>query len=136
MDIIANVGTGIKSVSKLQCYTIFSGHNTHWQNGVEIRIVVMPENSSIHRTFTKKYLGIYPYQLRRIWDRKNYSGVRIPVVEVSSMKEMIKMVSTIPGAIGYTESAESIPTSVMRIEINDRSIELPFWSGSGIDSVD
>lgn len=127
VDIIANVGAGIKSVSRLQCHTIFSGYNTHWQNDVEIRVVVMPENSKLHGAFTKKYLNLYPYQLRRIWDRQNYTGVRIPIVEVSSMQEMVKMVSTIPGAIGYIESGASIPKSVARIEINDRSIDLPFW---------
>lgn len=126
VDIIANVGAGIKSVSRLQCHTIFSGYNTHWQNGVEIRMVVMPEDSALHRTFTKKYLDLYPYQLRRIWDRQNYSGVRIPIVEVTSMQEMIKVVSTIPGAIGYVESETSIPKSAVRVEINDRSVDLPF----------
>ncbi len=74
-----------------------------WPNGAPVVVFVLPDQSELHRTFTQKVLSMFPHQLRRNWDRYQYSGTGISPTEVKSPKEMIEKVIATPGAIGYAD---------------------------------
>ena len=42
-----------------------------WPNGVPVRVFVLPDNERLHQRVVKGILGLYPYQLRRAWDRQS-----------------------------------------------------------------
>lgn len=75
-----------------------------WPDHQPIQLFVYPSNSRAHNLFTKRVLKMFPYQLDRIWNKLAFSGTGVLPTEVSTQEEMIHMVSTTPGAIGYIES--------------------------------
>ncbi len=44
---------------------------------------------------------MFPYQLDRAWQKLTFSGIGTPPAEVSSAAEMLKLLQSTPGAIGY-----------------------------------
>lgn len=72
-----------------------------WPDGTVISVFVLPDTDATHHEFTRKILSLFPYQLRRSWDRYVYSGIGIAPIEVENQKEMIEKVGATPGGIGY-----------------------------------
>lgn len=69
-------------------------------------VFVLPDDHPLHQAFCKKLLGVYPHQLRRIWDRGVFSGTGQAPIEVDTLEEMQKRIATTEGAIGYTDKGQ------------------------------
>lgn len=80
---------------------LFTMRLLRWPDGTRVRVFVLPDAEPLHREFAKQSLGLYPRQLRRVWDRHLFSGSGAVPAEVDSTEEMIRRVSETPGAIGY-----------------------------------
>jgi hypothetical protein len=87
-----------------------------WPDGQQIRVFVLEDEHPVHKRFTKTYLSIFPYQLRRLWDRLVYSGTGQAPNRVGSQEEMRAAVAETPGAIGYVES-DRADSSVHVLEV-------------------
>ncbi len=74
---------------------------TLWPDGSQIQVVVLADKQGLHRQFSKSVLGLFPYQLRQIWDTGVFSGTGTAPIQVSSEAEMLTTLTTTPGAIGY-----------------------------------
>jgi hypothetical protein len=61
----------------------------------------LADDAPLHANFVKHVLGLYPRQLRRVWDRRTYSGTGQAPQQVGSMTEMLSKVANTPGAVGY-----------------------------------
>ena len=101
--LIVPLGSDVESLSTSSMRAIFSMRLTQWPDGSPIVVFVLPDKSPNHRLFTQKVLSMFPHQLRRSWDRIQYSGTGMPPIEVQSSTEMVRRVSSTPGAIGYIE---------------------------------
>ncbi len=78
-------------------------------NQIPINVFVLPDDHPLHRQFAKNILGLFPYQLRQVWDRQLFSGTgQIPIM-VATEQEMLERVAATPGAIGYVESGSNSP---------------------------
>jgi len=86
---------------------IFGIRLRKWPDGTAIKVFVLQDDVSFHVKFSKITLHMFPYQLRRAWDRQVYSGTGQAPNEVGSVEEMRAKISTTPGAIGYLPTAES-----------------------------
>ena len=62
---------------------------------------MLSDENALHQQFSKTSLHVFPYKLRRIWDRNIYSGTGEAPITVDSEEEMLKAISSSPGAIGY-----------------------------------
>ena len=80
---------------------LFTMRVLRWPDGQRVRVFVLPDADTLHRTFVKQTLELYPRQLRRVWDRHLFSGAGSIPVTVSSAEEMLQRVSGTPGAVGY-----------------------------------
>lgn len=87
-----------------------------WPNGGRIQVFVLPDNHPLHQSASKAILGLYPYQLRRAWDRQLFSGTGPAPTTVATEAELIERVATTPGAIGYADSG-AVLSSVRRLEV-------------------
>jgi hypothetical protein len=76
-------------------------HMSQWPDGKPIKVFVLPSDDAVHISFAKGVLHIFPHQLKRSWDVLVYSGSGQAPTEVDSPEEMLKKVSSTPGAIGY-----------------------------------
>ena len=100
-DAIVNRDVAERSVSQSSLRAIFSMHMSQWPDGRPIRVFVLPSDDPGHVAFAKNVLHVFPHQLKRSWDVLVYSGSGQAPTEVSSPEEMLKKVSSTPGAIGY-----------------------------------
>ena len=103
--VIANDSSGQDSITASTLRSIFAMRNRRWGQEDRVEVFVLPDDHPTHVSFAKMILHTFPYNLRRIWDRRVYSGTgKLPNL-VSSEEEMIEKVSNTPNSIGYiTES--------------------------------
>ncbi len=102
--IVAHPSVNESSISKNYLRAIFSMRLRTWQNGLIIKVFVLPDDHSLHHKFSKEQLNLFPYQLRQSWDRLVFSGTGQAPTTVSSSEEMQNRIKNTPGAIGYLET--------------------------------
>lgn len=107
----------IETLSRNELRAIFAMRRRVWPDGTPIRVFVLPDDHPFHWTFCKKILRVYPYQLRRIWDRNVFSGTGPAPVEVETLGEMHRRISEVSGAIGYL-SPEWVDSRVKIVEVH------------------
>lgn len=95
-----------EKISRNGLRAIFGMRLRTWANGTPITVFVLKDNATLHVQFSKHILHMFPYQLRRAWDRQVFSGTGQSPREVDSLEEMHNKVATTPGAIGYLHEGE------------------------------
>lgn len=102
--LVAHPGVDVDELSLNTTRLIFSMQLPRWPDGAAVRVFVLPDDSRLHRAFSKDSLGLYPRQLRRVWDRQLFSGTGQAPETVADEEEMRRRVAGTPGAIGYLSS--------------------------------
>ncbi|WP_231561642.1 substrate-binding domain-containing protein [Nitrosococcus oceani] len=115
-EVVVNPDVPETRLTRNTLRAIFSMRLRTWPDGSLIKVFVLSDNSPLHIQFSKKILNIFPYQLRRTWDRLVYSGTGQAPIEVNSIKEMSNKVASTPGAIGYL-SSENTNAQVRTVKI-------------------
>lgn len=100
-ELIVNDSVPVSALRRNEAVLYFTGRIQLWSGGLPVRVFVLPDDAILHRTFANTVLGLYPYQLRRVWDRQVYSGTGQAPIQVESEEQMIERVANTPGAIGY-----------------------------------
>jgi len=103
VSIIGHQSVDVKSLTTSQLRRIYTMRQVQWSNNVRIKVYVLPSNHLIHKNFCKENLRIFPYQLDRIWNKLTFSGLGVAPTVVKTPLELLKIVSTTPGAIGYID---------------------------------
>ena len=116
IQIIINPSIQQKTLSQQSLRAIFSMRWRTWEDGTPIQVFVLPDNNKIHARFSKKYIGVFPHQLRKAWDRLVFSGTGQAPNQVNSAEEMLIMIYNTKGAIGYI-TTEKLNESVNTISI-------------------
>ncbi|CRI65578.1 conserved exported hypothetical protein [Thiocapsa sp. KS1] len=109
-DLIAHGDTGVETLTRNEARLFFTMRLKNWPNGTLVKVFVLPDNNALHNRFSNEVLGLYPYQLRRVWDRQIFSGTGQAPTTVSSEQEMLDRVATTPGAIGYADGPVENPS--------------------------
>ncbi len=99
--VITHPGVNVEKLTRSTLRSIFTLRLTRWQDGMPIRVFVLPDNHPSHQQFSKNNLGVFPYRLRQVWDRMVFSGIGKAPIEVEDQAAMQKEVARTPGAIGY-----------------------------------
>ncbi|GGZ51118.1 hypothetical protein [Paraglaciecola chathamensis] len=115
--VIVNDNVNINALSESRVRWIFSMRQTTWEDGSAIKVYVLHEQDPIHQHFCKNVLGMFPYQLERMWNKLAYSGLGEKPILVDDSQDMIEMVSQEPGAIGYVISG-SLPPGMRELKIS------------------
>ena len=105
--LIVNADTEIKSLSRKELRSLFSLRRSVWSDGTNVRLVTMPDGHKLHKDFIEKQLKLFPYQVKRIWNRQIYSGSAISPLRAKSTAELIDLVGKTKGAIGYSLASET-----------------------------
>jgi len=100
-EVVVHQDVRQEEISRNTLRAIFGMRLLKWPDGRAIKVFVLQDDHTTHITFSKSTLHMFPYQLRRAWDRQVYSGTGQSPNEVSSLKEMLEKVASTPGAIGY-----------------------------------
>lgn len=108
-ELIAHQSAGIATLTRNEARLYFTMRLKNWPNGLLTKVFVLPDNNPVHQQVTNEVLGLYPYQLRRVWDRQIFSGTGQAPVTVTSEQEMVRRVANTPGAIGYAKGPVEDP---------------------------
>jgi len=106
LDVIANDSVNVHSLNVAQLRRIYSMRQTLWSKNHPIIVYVLPSKHPIHKKFSKQMLHIFPYQLDRIWNKLTFSGLGVAPRVVNSQAELINIVNTTVGAIGYIDALD------------------------------
>ena len=99
--VIVHPNSTVETLSQASLRAIFGMRNRTWQGGQSVKVFVYEDKDPIHIEFTKNTLKTFPYNLRRIWERRIYSGTGQSPTTLSTQDEMVEMVSKTENAIGY-----------------------------------
>ena len=116
-ELIANQNVPPQSLSQNEARLFFSMRLQRWPDDRPIKVFVLPDDDPLHASFSKKLLGLFPYQLRGVWDRQLFSGTGQAPTTVADEDEMIRRVASTPGAIGYAWKIPQDPR-VTRLEVH------------------
>jgi len=90
-----------------QARLYFTTQLERWPDGTPVKVFVLADKHPLHRAFSQDVLGLFPYQLRRVWDRHLFAGTGQVPTQVTSEVQMREAIESTPGAIGYLESLPS-----------------------------
>lgn len=99
------------NISNLQLSNILTLKKTAWPNKQRIQIFLYHEDSEAFSAFIVEQLGLFPYQLRRHWQRASFSGRASAPIVIDDLTELVDIISNTPGAIGF------IPHTLMSAEL-------------------
>lgn len=106
-ELIVNESVHNARISQNEARLFFTMRLPFWENNLPVKVFVLPDDHPLHRQFAKNVLGLFPYQLRQVWDRQIFSGTGQAPITVATEQEMVKRVASTPGGIGYVESASA-----------------------------
>jgi hypothetical protein len=113
---IVNPEVGVTAISTDEARLYITMRHKAWPNGLPVKVFVLPDDDLLHRQFANHILGMFPYQLRRVWDRQLYSGTGQAPITVTSEEEMMRRVAATPGAMGYVASLPaSAPVRLLEV---------------------
>ncbi|CAG0956419.1 hypothetical protein ANRL3_00579 [Anaerolineae bacterium] len=118
LEIVVNRNVSTNQITHSELQAIFTMRIRAWSDGQPIRVFVLGDNAPEQIEFSKKLLDIFPYQLRRYWDRLVFSGTGQAPIELTSPGEMYNRVASTPGAIGYLPT-EHIGNQVRIIKVSN-----------------
>lgn len=112
--VIAHPSMAGQTVDKSSVRSIFGMRSRNWPSGAKITVFVLDDDHPTHVRFTKDILRTFPHNLRRIWDRRVFSGVGQAPTDLETEDDMVNEIATSTGAIGY----------VHRSKVDDRVVIL------------
>ncbi len=115
--LVANPDGPPSSISNQQLASILTLKKTTWPNKQRIQIYLYHEDSEAFSLFIVEQLGLFPYQLRRHWQRASFSGRASSPVIIDNMDELVEIIATTPGAIGFIPHT-MISAELKRVEIS------------------
>ena len=118
LEVVVNRNVIINQITHIELQAIFTMRMRAWPDGQPIRVFVLGDNAPEQAEFAKKLLDIFPYQLRRYWDRLVFSGTGQAPIELASPGEMYNRVASTPGAIGYLPT-EHVGNQVRIIKVSN-----------------
>lgn len=110
--LITQPQTVTTELSRHSLRAMFAMRTTTWPDGSAVKVFVLEDKNSTHITFCKDILGMFPYQLRRVWDRQVFSGTGTAPTTVKSEQEMRSRVAETQGSIGYIMADDMESSSV------------------------
>jgi ABC-type phosphate transport system substrate-binding protein len=99
--VIVPAGSSVDTLSKTRLRAIFGMRSRTWAQGGAIKVFVLEDDNPVHVTFSKQVLHTFPFNLRRIWDRRVYSGTGQSPHVVKTEEEMRDKISRTENSIGY-----------------------------------
>ena len=118
VEVIVNSKVATIRLTNMEIRAIFTMRLRNWPDGSRITVFVLDDNAPAQVEFAKTIMDMFPYQLRRYWDRLVFSGTGQAPTEVHSLAEMHDLVASTPGAIGYL-GADQIDEKVRVVKVGN-----------------
>lgn len=107
--LIAHPDTAVSSLDAQQVLKIYMGRTSNLPDGSAVVPLDQAEGSPIRSEFVTRVLGKTEQQLRSFWSREIFTGKGQPPRSVGSSADVIRMVTSRPGYVGYIDSKDVTP---------------------------
>lgn len=110
--VIVHASVNAPALSAQQVSQIFLGREQKLPGGTAVVPLDMAEGSDLHVRFAERALGKTEQQLRGYWTRMIFTGKGQPPRAMGSSDELLRMVSSAPGYIGYVDAKDAARANV------------------------
>ncbi len=117
--IIVNKRNPISDISPVQLKNIYNGRIKFWDDGTRIIPVDLADEHPSASRFAANFLGVDLDTKRKFWMQKLYAGAGTPPLQKSKCADIIAIVASEPGAIGYIRK-ENLTSAVKTVTIDGR----------------
>ncbi len=108
--LIAHQSVPVEAVDQATLRDVFLGRRTTWPNGERVVVIFQRDTAANDRLAGR--LGKTPQQLVNWWKRLVFTGEGSMPEQIDMREDMFAHVSRIPGAIGWVERPEVVPTGL------------------------
>lgn len=105
--VIVNPEVSESSLSAKDLKAAFTNKLPKWSDGTKINIIIL-EDGKTNKEFLKKYIKKSPKQFKSYWKKQVFSGKAIMPKSTKKVDELVKLVASIPGAIGFIDSSTPV----------------------------
>jgi len=117
--VVVNSANPVSSVTADDLSRFFRRQSVRWENGTDVVPVDLAESSAVRERFSQAVLGRSTSAMKAWWQRQIFSGRGVPPVEKASDGEVLAMVRSTPGAIGYVSTGASLGTGVKAVQVTN-----------------
>lgn len=96
--VVVNARCGVAAMTRNEVVNVFFGRNRQFFNGVEAQPVDMPDSHPDRARFYRALVGKEVSEVNAYWSRQVFSGRMQPPTKVNTTDDVMKWVSSHPGA--------------------------------------
>lgn len=119
-QVIVNAGNPVSELPASEVDKLFQRRRSSWDHGGSVVPIDLPEDSPVRSAFSQDVYGKSVAAIKAYWQRQIFSGRGVPPVVKANDAEVIAMVQSDPGAIGYVSSGARLGTGVKALRIAGR----------------
>ncbi len=116
-QLIANSSVPASGLTKSAAAAIFLKKTLKWEDGTAIVPVDQGEKSPVRESFTTFVHGKSVAAIKSFWQQQIFSGRDVPPTEQPSDAQVLALVRSTPGAVGYV-SAKTQVSGVKVIDVH------------------
>jgi hypothetical protein len=106
MAVVVNARNPIKTLAKDELEAIFKALRRHWPGGQRIQPFNLPARHALRIAFDRAALQMEADAVARYWIDQRVRGGQQPPTQVPDSKLMLRVVSSLDGAVGYVPTSE------------------------------
>jgi ABC-type phosphate transport system substrate-binding protein len=115
--VIVNKDNPTTTLSRSEVSKYLLKKKTQWDHGPKASPVDLAGDSSVREVFSEDVHGRSVALIQRYWQKQIFSGRGVPPPEVANDDEVIKLVNSDKGAIGYVSPGARLPDDVKVLSI-------------------
>lgn len=101
---ITGMDTPVDYIAVRDLKLIFTLSVPRWSNGSRVIVVLYQPDNPIQKAFLKEYFGMNSFRFDEIINSKINTGRISPPIIVETERDMIRIIETKPGSIGFVKS--------------------------------
>ena len=117
--VVVNASVQTTTVTKTELARIFLKKAQRWQGGQAAVPVDLDERSETRKAFTKEIHRKSVTAVKSYWQQQIFSGREVPPSEKRSDEEVLAIVRSTPGAVGYVSGGTQIGDGLKRLTVKN-----------------
>ena len=116
--VIVNPEVKATSLTEVDVREIYLGRTDMLPDGTKVAPVDLAEGSATRIPFLEKIVGKSEFQFRSFWTRQLFNGKGRPPRVVTSDADVVRLVASEKGLIGYVDSKSISPRVKVLLQMN------------------
>lgn len=110
--VVAHPAVKIDGLSEQDVRQLFMGRTSVLPDGTPVKLLDLAEDAPARAAFLSEVMGKTEQQMRSHWTRQIFTGKAQPPKIMATDSEVMRTVSSMPGHVGYVDSAEAVRANV------------------------